>query len=1039
MLKGSFQLRYSRAIMGCTSALALIVGANPAYAQDGAAEAAAEEYDDDRIIVTGSRIQRRDTETDSPLVTVSAEFLQNSSSIAIDEQLKELPQFTGGQGGVSGATSVQALPTSSPGISTVNLRGLGSNRTLVLLDGRRMQPANASLVVDLNTIPRAAIAGVEVISGGAASTYGADAVAGVVNFQLKKNFNGVDIDAQYGVTERGDGQSLDLSALIGSDFADGRGNAIFGLNYSDRKVVFQRDIPFYEESYSDPDSSAGRFISQPGYDLSPDRNNTTFTYSPAGGRPSQTVLDSVFATYGVGSGEVSSSVAELYFNRGATYNDFSLFSSAAGAASGLAAPNYQGDLYPEARIDSSGNLRPNATTGYAQLPIRRFSMFGHSYYDISDSITVYAQGLFSQSDVTTQSTPGVSVMQWGAGIPFDSATCGAASDHLVPDDLCTVLSSRSNPDAPWELRQQMDFLGPQRLETSITTYEMMAGVRGELPFRDWNFDLFASHGRSEQNVTYHNFTDLDQYQALLLEPNFGENSSFFYPRTGLDGSCTSGLNPFIIQTVTQDCIDIISPELHTTTTFTQDQIELNLEGGILDLPAGEVRAALGAAYRENDFSYSPDSAFRSDNVTSLTVGVFSVLPASGSTDVREIYGEILVPVLADLPLIQELTLNAGARYSDYNTSGGVATWKLTGDWQVTDWLKIRGGYQYANRAPNIAELFQPGTYSTVGWGVHDPCSRLTLAEYGNVDANPDKVQVQNLCNAIAGTTNVINDSYTGNLPFFFPLGRDFTVGNPDVESEIAKTWTIGGVARVPTDGFGDFTLSIDYYNITVEGAIQAASTEFVYEQCFNADGTSNSGYDANNDFCQLIIRDSSTGFWLATRAEYQNLGSLATSGIDASLDWSIPAPGIGGDEGAVFINLAFNWLEKFEVQATPDGAVTNYTGTDGYGAQFDWRLNTTVGYDFGPGSLSLNWRHRPSLDDDAGTALPVEAYDIFDLSARYQLSDTFELRSGVDNLFDVDPPRVGVIPGVNSASGSTDTSAYDILGRRFYVGVKASF
>ena len=742
-------------------------------------------------------------------------------------------------------------------------------------------------------------------------------------------------------------------------------------------------------------------------------------------------------------GDVTNRVAELYFKTGSGFTDFSLFQREPGAVTGSSAPNYQGALYPENRLATDGTLVSNATDGFAQLPMRRYSMFGNAYYDLTDDITFYVQGLFSQSNVQTQSAAGVAVMQWGVGVPFDAATCGAATGHQVPTDLCTLLASRPDPNAPWELRRQMTQLGAQRLETSVTTYEVLAGFRGNLPFSDWTFDLFASHGRNGQEATYHNFTVLDQYQRLISAPNFGRNSKFFFPRTGLDATCTSGVSPFFDGPISDDCRAIISPELHTQTWFTQDQAELNLQGKLMDLPAGEVRLALGAAYRENDFEYSPDSAFRSDNLTSITVGVFSVLPASGSTDVREVYGEILVPVLHDLPGIQELSLNAGIRHSDYNTEGGVTTWKVTGDWTVTDWLKIRGGYQYANRAPNIAELFQPGTYSTVTWGVHDPCSRLTQATYGNVASNPDRAQVQNLCNAIAGTTNVINDGYTGNLPFFFPLGRDFTVGNPNVESEIAKSWTVGGVFRAPASGgiFGNLSLSVDYYNIQVDGAIQAASTEFVYEQCFNADGSSNSGYDANNAFCQLIIRDSTTGFWLATRAEFQNLGYLATSGIDATLDWSIPAPGFGGEDGAVFLNMAFNWLEKFDVQAVPGGAVNQYKGTDGgqYGFQFDWRLNTTVGYDFGMGNLALSWRHRPEIDDFGGVSETVASYDIFDLSGRIALSDMLTLRFGVDNLFDTQPPLVGVIPGVDSATGVTDLSTYDVLGRRYYLGAKASF
>lgn len=1041
MLKGRSLAKLGQNIFACSSVIAIAVSATSAQAQDqgqngSTAQATAEQYDDQAIVVTGSRIVRRDYDSDSPIVTIAPEMLEDSGSVSLDEQLKELPQFTGGAGAQVSSRDVQQLPTNSPGIATVNLRGLGSNRTLVLLDGRRVQPANATMVVDTNVIPKAAISGVEVITGGAASTYGADAVAGVVNFQLKRNFSGIDIDTQYGITERGDGGTWDVSALVGSNFADDRGNAILGVNFSDRRAVYEQDIPFFERSLRDPNfTGGGTFPLFPGYTLFPTSNLVTFDYGSTNNYPTQAAIDAVFQKYGYAAGDVPTGAnTDLFFN-----SDGTLFSTAPGKVSGKPAVNYKGTAYPDTRLLANGSLAPNISTAYASIPMRRYSLFGHAYYDVTDDITLYVQGLFNQSDVETQSTYSSVADQWGIGVTFDAATCGAAVGHPVPQDLCDVLRSRPNPNGPWELNWPATYLGPQKLKTTLTTYEVLVGARGNLPFSDWTFDIFASHGRTGQETTYENFVVLSQAQKLVSLPNYGANSTFYNPRVGLDAKCTSGLNPFTVTTVSDDCRDLISPDLHTLTWLTQDQVEANFQGSLFALPAGDVRAAIGAAYRENDYDYSPDAAFRSDNLTSLTTGVFSVLPASGSIDVKEVYGEVLVPVLSDVPGIQELTLNAGIRYSDYNTAGGVTTWKTTADWQVVDWLKLRGGYQYANRAPNIAELFQPGTYQTVGWADHDPCSNLTLADYGNVARNPDRAKVQALCNAIAGTSNVINDSYVGNQPRLFVLGRDYVVGNPDVKSETAKTWTLGGVVRAPStsEWLRNLSLSVDYYNIRVDGAIQSASTQFVYEQCFNKDGASNPTYDANNQYCQLINRDSTTGFWLSTTAEYQNLGMLATSGIDASLDWRVPAPGIG-EEGSVFLNLSFNWLEKFDVQAVPGGSITHYKGTNGFGAQFDWRLNTTLGYDFGLGSLSLSWRHRPEIQPTATGSIPVKSYDIFDLAGRVKVNDALSLRFGVENLFDKEPPAVGAVPGGNSASGTTDASVYDILGRRFYLGIKAS-
>jgi outer membrane receptor protein involved in Fe transport len=963
------------------------------------------------------------------------------------------------------AQSVQNTPTASPGISTVNLRGLGSNRTLVLLDGRRTQPANASLVVDLNIIPKAALDGVEVITGGAGATYGADAVAGVVNFKLKRHFTGITMDARMGITARGDGRSTALSTLIGGDFADGRGNAMLSVGYERRETVTVLDRPFYVNGFLDPGTGGGSsFLNYPAFAPSPTVNGSTFFNYGTQGLPTQAAVNSAFSNYGVVAGDVSRS-AVIYFNPSNSYQDATLFSGVKGVTSGTPVPNYKGSLYPDYKIQSNGNLGGNAVDGYLSAPITRYSIFGNAYYDVADGLTVYVQALFDQNETETQSTYAPAVNQWGVGIPFDAATCGAATGHQVPGALCTILSSRgtngSAANSPWELNRGMTFMGPERLLRESTTYEVLTGVRGNIGIKDWTFDLFGSHGRSTQIVRYRNFVDLGQYQTLIALPNWGANAVISNARIGVDAKCTSGLSPFLPDSaISQDCKDLITANAKTYADLIQNQAEVDIQGGLVDLPAGEMRFAAGADYRKDTFSYEPDDAFNGNNIDSLTVGLFSTLPAGGSQDVKEIYGELLIPVLKDLPGIQSLSLNAGYRYSDYNTEGGVTTWKLTADWTVTDWFRLRGGYQRANRAPNVAELFQPGTYIVVAWPEHDPCSNLTRSTWGNNSANSNRQKVLDLCNAVAGTqtagpggTPLINASYAGNQPTFFPLGRDYVKGNPNAESEKASTWTVGAVFSSPRSfGFGRFNLSLDWYNIKVEGAIQPASTDFVYRQCFNADGTSNASYDANNAFCKLIVRSNTTGFWLAVNAEFQNLGMLQTSGLDAVFDWTIGAPGLGGDDGSVAVNVGFNYLDKYLIQGVPGGAITDYADTVGnsitnapFGAQFRWKLNTTISYNFGPGSIALSWRHLPKVRNTAAaanpatTTLPTNAYDLFGLNGRVKVNSMLELSGGIDNLFDRDPPIVGAIPGTTNASGTTDSGAYDVLGRRFYVGARLKF
>lgn len=988
------------------------------------------------IIVTGSRIARRDYSSDTPIVTLSSEALSKTSDVGFDQALNKLPQFGTGANQITSAGDIQSTPTSSPGIATVNLRGLGSNRTLVLVNGRRTQPANASLVVDINTIPSAAVDNVEIITGGAGATYGADAVAGVVNFILKKDFQGVQLDGQYGKSFRGDADQYRFSVLMGSNFADDRGNAMIGLTYQNRNEVYLRDRPFFERAFTDPNV--------PGRNAWPNFGGYLPTTAP------QSAYNTVFGAKGYVPGDVTAAT-QLYFNTAPTTAGATLFSAVPGVVSKRSAPGFTGPLYPSNKYLANGALSPNSYSGFLSSPLERYSAFASAYYDVSDALTFYTQASFDQNETTTEIIGySPSYNQWGVNIPYDAA-------HPVPAELATILNARpvtatSGPNSPWTLYKQMDYLGPRQITTTTHTYEVVFGARGQLGFRDWTYDIFGSHGRTSQNADYKGFADLSRYQELIARPNYGAGADYNNGRTGQLAHCTSGLNPFVNTPVSQDCIDIISAPINTATTLTQDQAELNFQGSLAEIPAGDLRFALGGAWRRNAFEYKPDPAFSTTNTTSLTIGLFDTSPTKGDVNVKEIYGELLIPIFKDRAFAKSLSLNLGARYSDYSTTGSVFTWKATADWEVTDWFKLRGGYQQANRAPNVAELYQPPVFQTVPWPDHDPCSMFTRANYGNVASNPDRAKVQALCTALSGGFP-IGPNFAGNVPNYFPLGRDLQRGNPNLDNEKAKTWTLGAVITVPTESefLRRLRLTVDYYNIKIDGAIAPASTQLVYQECFNSLGN-NPTYDPNNDYCKRITRSSVNGTWIATTASFENLGMISTSGVDVQLDWSIPAPGIG-ERGAVFTNILFNYLDSYKVQNNPGGPVFDYAGSIGstifvppYGAQFRWKLNTTLGYDFGPGSLNVNWRRYPGaknvavVTNTAATQSRTKAYDVFDLAGQYKINDMVSLRAGIDNLFDRDPNIVGAIPGTSSAVGEPEPAGtYDVIGRRFYIGFKADF
>jgi outer membrane receptor protein involved in Fe transport len=1034
--------------------------------------------------VTGTRILRRDLNSASPLVAIGSEQLADSAQVGIETQLNKLPQFSGGNNQFSGASDIQASPTNSPGAATVNLRGLGSNRTLVLVDGRRAQPFNASLAIDLNSIPLAAIESVEVITGGAAAVYGADAVAGVVNFKLRHNFTGAEFDGQWGQTGEGDGRQLQGSILLGSNLADDRGNVMLGVSYAKRDAVYQADRSFYRTAWTDPFTNADIFLPIPQFSIT----DTTGFVTNA---PSQAAVDCVFAGAGAGCpfgaksfatgqpvppGEVTGGPggATLYgVNANGTVFD-------PGRSATARAVGYNGALYPDFKIlgtagNSNNGLVHNNTTALASLPLDRYSLFANGVFDVNDRITAYAEGTFTQSKTTSIGGYTPASVAWSAMIPYNSnpnaidpatvgiggATlpqyiargcapvggCTYGQDHAVPAQLAYLLNSRPNPNDPWDLNMELPWMGPTTLQNTTNTYQITAGFRGRFPelgiAKDWTREAYASHGDTDIVTDYTGgFVNTVAYQTLVAQPFFGagytNNNNFL----GRSASCTSGLPVFSQFTPSADCVDIVAARMKGSTSIVQDVFEGFVQGGLVDLPGGQMRGVLGADYRHDGFSFKPDPTMASSNILSAASGVFDVAPASGATWVKELYGELLVPVLKDLPAVKRLELELGARVSSYNTAGTVETYKALATWETGNWLSIRGGYQLANRAPNVAELFESPTTIVTTVPTFDPCSSITTAPYGNVASNPNRARVQALCSALSGGVPV-GDNFIG-LGQFSSVALDTQVGNPNLKSESATTWTAGAVLRSAWDAalLRRLTATLDWYRIQITDAITGLTSASVYEQCLNGDGT-NPTYDPNNAFCRLIHRDNIFGFPAGVNGLFTNIGAIRTSGLDAQANWAAPLHDLHLPiPGQLSLDLSLNYLLSYEVESATGAPFLDYAGTTGNsvaGAQYRWKLFTTFGYAVGPLGTRLQWRHLPSLPNIVPGALPNASYNELDFYGTWSLGDKVTLRAGVENLADAQPPVVGRIPGVSNNYGTTDPTYYDVLGRRYFLGFTARF
>ncbi len=993
------------------SAISAALGSTAAQAQDQQPE---------EVIVTGSRIVRRDFQAPSPIVTVDSQRLENSSTISIESVLNQLPQFVPAQTQFS--SGIQTGATASLGIASVDLRGIGTNRTLVLVDGRRAQPANASLVIDVNTIPSAAIERVETITGGASAVYGADALAGVVNFILKKDFEGVDSDLQTGMTSEGDGRETRFSTLLGVNSGDRKSNVMLGVEWYKREAVYQRDRDFYMNGWFDPGSTTTGFVNMAGI-------------AQSGTNPaSQAVIDQLFANtvdskgtpYTPGTVKTNQ---EIYFNPdGSPF----VIAGARGYNGPLGDRSLRIDGYSGLKIIPNGDLGTVFMDGFASTPLTRRSAFGRATHEMTDHMTAFAQLNYANVQVETRGGYPPAITVWSAPIPNDH-------NRTIPAALQTLLDSRTDPTQPWTLHRGLDFQGPNDPISTTDVYQIMAGVQGDFENRDWTWEAYVSSGKTNVNNRNLNTPSLQRYQALVAQPNWGQGT--FPAARFYNQSCTTGLPIFYPATPpSQDCLNSIEPNSIAQTTLTQNVVEAYLQGKLVDMKAGELRFSAGVSNRKNTFLYQPIND--DQNITDNPVGLFASNITQGSTEVSELYGELLVPVA------KRLNLELGYRYSDYDTkAGSVGTYKTLFDWSATDKVRLRGGYQQATRAPNVAELFQGQTLAVVPFAPSDPCSYTTTATWGNVAGNPDRLKVQQLCQAIIGNTTSrfgvagtpSADTFARLSPPFFPLEIEIQRGNPDVGPEVAKTVTLGVVFTGPGNLEG-LTASVDLYDIKIADAIAPVNSLFVYSKCFNADG-SNPTYsiDDPGGYCRLIGRNPTTGERAQVDAPFKNSGVLHTSGIDIAANWRHDM-----GKGQFFVNNNVTYLDKYDVQDVAGGAIINVKGTFDRGGQFDYKLTSTLGYNWGKSNIGMQFRYLPSIKNQAAARTPdtniqgSDSYHTFNFFAGHEINEKLSLRGGIDNLTNEQPLIYGARPG-DTASYTTQPGYYDVLGRRAYVGIKASF
>ena len=954
----------SKSLKTCLMASTLISGlavAAPAVAQD-----------DDVVVVTGSRIQRTDTVAPSPITNVSAEQLAVVNTVNTEDFINTLPQV------VPAFDSTSNNPGN--GTATVSLRGLGTTRTLVLVDGMRFVGSGASQVVDLNNIPTALVESVDIVTGGASAVYGSDAVAGVVNFIMKDDFEGVDIAASQ-ETSLGDldGEITNLSITMGGNFDDGRGNAVISMGYTNRNAVFQGDRAFSSLTNWDPGpgNAADGFI--------------------AGG---------------------SSNIPGTRF-RGATTSNFGLNTAAVQAFDGDCVGNTCSGFF----VNEQGQVRgmrfgnPNDTYNYApsnylQLPQERYNISAFATYEVNEHLELYGRGIYANNVVDSQLAPTPA----GVTLNVDLA------DPNIPAALLALMTNdagTNNGDGTATIRtsRRYEELGTRNSLRDTSSFQLVFGARGDIN-ENWNYDVFANYSRSSiSQIQSGNLSVSALQDAVLCHQNAVGCSAPYANIFGGPGSISAEGAAYISRTGAQ----IDNVELFQTVAT------VNGELPAFQLPTAEYAPALvlGVEYREASAESIPDSVLGPD-----VRGFNSSLPVAGVVDVYEFFAEAEVPLITGKAMVESLSLNAAFRTSEYNTVGNTETFAVGLGWQINDQVRLRGNFNRAVRAPNVGDLFSPFTNGFPGAG--DPCSGGANGSYGpsTIDAT---------CIAAGVPAGQVGAPFQGNAQMEALFG-----GNVNLGVETADTYTIGAVIEPSmieglTVQLDYYNIEIEDAISTVplqtllnechQTGIQA-SCDTLYPV-----GSTNRN-PATGELGANGFTPNLSPVNVATLA-------VEGIDVRVDYSFGADVIGLPGDMAITYYG-GYMIASDYTTSATsPVIECAGLYGLDCGEPTPEYKHSMQTSWYTGPFTTSLRWRHIGALDADPTTLAfvsdlsdDITAKNYFDITFNYDVNETFTATVGVTNFTDTDVPELG---STASEQANTWPATYETLGRRLFVGGRLRF
>ena len=951
-------------------------------AQAGGADASAV----NEIIVTGSRIASPQATSASPLQIVGAEQIQQSGAVNVQDVLLENPAF--GNPGISRTNS--SFATQGAGAATVNLRNLGEDRTLVLLNGRRFvsgQPG--SQAVDLNVIPTQMLERVDVLTGGASAVYGSDAVAGVVNLIYKTKFDGIQLDGQLGISHYGDGFDRQVNALLGKNFADNRGNIMLFGGYSKQGTVFKRNR-YTEAGRGDIDTtSLGGSITGNAAELfTPSTLLSGFT---PGGR--FYAGDSVF-TYGA---------------------DNVLRDCTAGGCGGFNRSAFR----------------------YLAVPVERYVTAGRANFEVSPAFNLFVEGNYARTQANTVIEPfplssDLVDIPTGGQVPIETVVGGVTlRNPFVPGaiyDAATDTDGDGLRDIFFDRR--LADLGPRAQSAKRDLYRIAGGANGSFLDDRFNYEVYGIYGMTKERQTGSGqFNSINFTQALNAYRDPASGQIVCADPAARAGGCIPA-NIYGINALAPAAGYLASPTT-LDAKVTQTVAGANISGELFSLfGADPIGISVGGEYRRETSS----NVF--DPLTQQGLNGNNALPStSGRFHLYEGFGEAIVPLLQDRPFFHSLSIRGAVRVSRYSTVGTTYSYNYGGEWAPIEDVRFRVIQARSVRAPNINELFQAPQQDFPS-GLQDPCAGITATTQGSLASN---------CRAAPGVTANIaaNGAFTVNQADLQGI-TSFGGGNANLQEEKGDSFTAGVVINPRSiDALRNFVLTVDYFNIRVKDAIVSTPLQFILTQCYN---------NSIQSYCDLVVRrpaplgPNSAGSLDEVNTSPTNSGGLRTSGIDTSLTYrqDLARFGLGGT-----VNLRVSYTHLLKGYSVPlPGSDRDYFGGE-IGAAKD-RFTTNIAYDNGGFGLTVTGTYigKSYLDDQfvisnfPGTSRHDRAFRIspefyLDAQIRFRAGERYEFFIGGDNLLNNKPPYLGDIGA--SAGQDTESGVYDALLRRYYAGVRLSF